>query len=144
PELLRSVFHDAATIDKGAGPMGRDDYVDDVMRRHSLVRVASHQITNVLVQFVSETRAFVESWGIAVERRDEADGVISDWIFRVRYGDTADLRDGTWRITDRMLVTDLIMAVPVAAGLDDPDPTRFAGQRSAEDSIEKRRASLGL
>lgn len=139
---LTALFHDDATIDKGDGPMARDDYIPDILRRHALVPEVSHQITNVVTDFLSDDDAFVQSWGLAVERREQPDGGWADFVFRVRYGDECQRREGVWRILRRMLVIDHIMKVGVAPEIAEMNGGRFIGSRSAADPIEQKRSAL--
>lgn len=97
-EELAAVFHDDAVIQKAAGDLHQPAYSAHVIKRQSGISVAAHQITGVLVDFVDDDHAFAQSWGMAVERHAE-NGVPDavDLLYRVRYGDTVERRDGASR-----------------------------------------------
>jgi hypothetical protein len=139
PAALREVFHPDATIDRGSSTVPREPYIADILERHAAVPVASHQITNVLVDFLGEDDAFVQSWGVALERRPD-DGGWTDWVFRVRYGDRCRRREGTWSIFDRLLIVDAVTPTAVPAEALAMTSGRFRALRSTDDPIERKRA----
>jgi len=140
---LNSVFTDDAVIEKSSGVSQQPGYVAGLIERHSTFPVAAHQITGVLVDFVDDDRAFAQSWGMAVERHAE-DGVPDavDLLYRVRYGDSLERRDGGWRIAHRVLVTDHVMKLQVAVGVAELTGTGLRMRRSPEDPIEQRRRAV--
>lgn len=140
-EEIRSVFHPDAVIDKGVGALSREPYIDDLLTRHAGVPAASHQVTNMLVDFIDTDTAFVETYGNAVEhRRADADADGSDAVFRVRYGDIVSRRDGVWRVERRRLVVDNVLRFPVEPDAAAVIQGRFFGERSANDPIAQFRA----
>lgn len=140
-EEIRSVFHSDAAIDKGVGALEREQYIDDLLARHTEVTAASHQVTNMLVDFIDADTAFVETYGNAVEHRcGDAGTDGSDAVFRVRYGDIVSRRDGAWRVGRRRLVVDNVLRFPVKSGAASVVQGRFLGERSADDPIAQFRA----
>lgn len=140
-EEIRSVFHPDALIDKGVGALTREPYIEDLLRRHAAVPAASHQVTNMLVDFMDTDTAFVETYGNAVEhRRADSDADGSDAVFRVRYGDIVSRRDGAWRVERRRLVVDNVLRFPVEPNSAAVVQGRFFGERSANDPITQFRA----
>jgi hypothetical protein len=139
---LAAVFHQDAVVEKASGVLRQPAYVEHVIERQSQIRTSAHQITGVLVDFLGADRAFVQSWGMAVERHDEL-GVPNavDLLYRVRYGDTMERRDGVWRIAHRVLVADHVMKVPVSIGVAELTAAEFESLRSLDDPIEKLRAA---
>src|SRR5690606_38817339 len=54
---LREVFDPQAHVDKGDGPVPVDRYLVEVERRHARIPMSSHQITNVVVDFLTSVDA---------------------------------------------------------------------------------------
>jgi hypothetical protein len=143
-DLLRSVFHDDASIRKGAEEVSRDRFVAEVVSRHSRIAVAVHSVTNISIDWIDSSHAFVESHCLAIERKLEAsDSAPSDFIYRVRYADSFERRDGSWRITSRTYIMDHVMKTPVSSDIAKHSAGRIMGVRSRLDPAEQlRRASL--
>lgn len=142
---LRRVFHPDAIVRKGGSPMTRDEFVDNVARRHPTVIAATHMVGNVMVDWIARDRAFVQTYCLAVERHPDRAGPATwvDHVYRVRYGDVFERRDGLWRISERQFATDHIMEVPVMPQVEELMSTRVQGERSSDDVIERmRRANL--
>jgi hypothetical protein len=145
--LIDNVFHADAMIDKSGAPYPVAEFVATVAARHPGVPSASHMVTNVLIDFLDQDRAFVESWCLALERHPPAgeESRTVDRVYRVRYGDWFERRgDGGWRIASRTFVTDHIASGGVDFALDPPAAGRIVGQRNAHDPIVRMRVSLGL
>jgi ketosteroid isomerase-like protein len=145
--LMEKVFHADALIDKGGAPYPVAEFVANVAARHPGVPHASHMVTNILIDFVDDDTAFVESWCLALERHPPAgsESRTVDRVYRVRYGDRFERRgDGRWRIARRTFVTDHILSSVADFALDPPAGGRIAGRRDADDAIVRLRVSLGL
>lgn len=138
PDGLRAVFHPDAEIDKGSGPLRCDDYIADVMRRHAKIPMASHQITNVIVDPIDDDTAWVESYGIALERRAEPAG---DHTVRVRYGDLMVRLDGSWRVLSRRIVIDHVASAPALQSTISTEG-RFLGSRDGDDPNLRKREEV--
>ncbi|MBB6407171.1 nuclear transport factor 2 family protein [Arthrobacter sp. AZCC_0090] len=143
---LREVFQPDALVDKGPGPVGIDEYVPDIVLRHSPIQHASLQVTNVLIDFLGEDRAFCESWAVEVQHRPDADEP-TDFVYWVRYGDELERReDGAWRISTRRLLLDHVLGLPVV-GSEAASFTggrRFVGLRNGDDPIASLRRELNV
>lgn len=144
--LMDRVFHADALIDKTGAPYPVADFVAHVAARHPGVPNASHMVTNMLIDFVDDDTAFVESWCIALERHPPVapETRTVDRVYRVRYGDRFERRDGVWRIALRTFVIDHILSSVADFALDPPHGGRIDGRRDADDALVRLRVSLGL
>lgn len=138
-DLLATVFHPDAVIDKGDGEVPVAAFIATVAARHPGVPRASHMVTNHLIEFTGTDAAFVESWCLAIEQHPGADGPNIDRVYRVRYGDRFDRQAGEWRIAHRTFVVDHVMSVPVDPALTPDMGGRFEGRRDRDDAIERLR-----
>lgn len=145
--LMDNVFHTDALIDKAGAPYPVAEFVAAVAARHPGVPVASHMVTNVLIDFIDRDSAFVESWCLALERHPPAtaEGGTIDRVYRVRYGDRFERRGaGPWRIAARTFILDHVQSSVVDFALEPPTGGRIEGRRDADDAIVRMRVSLGL
>jgi hypothetical protein len=148
---LAAVFQPDALIDKGPGAVRIDEYIPDVIVRNSHNLRAALQVTNVIVDFLGENSAFVETSGVEFAHLPNPTGEgLVDNIYWVRYGDIVDRReDGAWRIAKRRLVIDHIMSWPSidpeSKGFLAPEgflAGRFVGRRNSDDPIRQLRSEL--
>ena len=145
--LLRNVFHDDALIDKTGEPYPVGQFVEQVAARHPGVPIATHMITTFLVDFLGDNAAFVESWGLALERHPpvapHTEAV--DRVYRVRYGDLFERRGPIgWRIAKRTFVTDHVLSMIADPGLAPDLGASTRGARDRSDPLVRMRLSLGL
>jgi hypothetical protein len=145
-KILASVFHEDATLDYGAHKFTREQFLTNVGTRHPTVSYASHMVMNFLIDFLGADRAFVETWGLALEQHPAADGKgpSIDRTYRVRYGDIFEMRAGDWRVAKRILVMDHVMSATVDPALAPNLTDRLMGRRDAKDPILQARVQLGL
>lgn len=144
-DLATKVFHADAVISKG-DPVPVAEFIAQVAERHPGVPKASHMVMNPIVEFTGPDSAFVESWCLALERHPPAGDETRtiDRIFRVRYGDLFERRDGRWLIASRTFVMDHVLSVPFDPSLEPLASLRLEGQRNAGDPLMQLRAELGL
>lgn len=145
-DILADIFHPDATIDKGADPYPVAEWIAEVAARHPGVPRASHQVTNFLIDFLDQDTAYVESWVTALEQHPGVDGGPTiDRVFRARYGDRFERRNGAWGIAQRTFVGDHGLSIAVDRALAPRNSTvKSVGRRDALDPILARRAQLGL
>jgi hypothetical protein len=145
--ILAQIFHIDAMIDKGAGPYPVAQWIGEVAARQPQIPRASHMVTNFLIDFLDEDSAFVESWALALEQHpgpSEGDTGV-DHVFRARYGDVFERREGAWRIALRTYVADHTLNVAVIPALAPKSTTvRSMGRRDASDPVLEMRTRLGL
>ncbi|CAH2394307.1 SnoaL-like domain-containing protein [Mesorhizobium ventifaucium] len=67
-----------------------------------------HQITNILIEFISAAEAAVESYFTALQRGPDQDGEVRQMLLCGRYCDLFQKRQGEWRIAERTVVYDWI------------------------------------
>ncbi len=107
-ELALSCYHPDATEDHEGFAGSARDFIRDVsmISPDSKAPVAGlwHMITNVLIELDGDA-ATVESYHIALVRRDEGDGETHAFIGG-RYLDRFACRDGRWAIAHRDVVFD--------------------------------------
>ncbi|WP_192250775.1 nuclear transport factor 2 family protein [Mesorhizobium caraganae] len=65
-----------------------------------------HQITNILIEFISSAEATVESYFTALQRGPDKDGEVRQTLLCGRYCDLFEKREGEWRIAERTVVYD--------------------------------------
>ncbi|WP_236792175.1 nuclear transport factor 2 family protein [Amycolatopsis sp. GM8] len=136
---IAACYFEDATDTHGSyvGPVA--GLVDDIRRRHETIDAAQHFVTNVLIDFDGDDRAFVESYCLAFLRQQGVDGSPSqsEAITRCRYVDRFERRDGRWAIADRVVVFDESVSVEVvdarredwvAAQRDKSDPVFWWGR----------------
>ncbi|MBI1181191.1 MAG: hypothetical protein GC201_11585 [Alphaproteobacteria bacterium] len=81
---------------------------------HAAMVCHAHRVTNILVDFKSDTEAASESM-VHVTLRMEANGELVDLSGHGRYLDRWRKQDGRWRIAGRTYVQDMGTVVPVGS-----------------------------
>jgi hypothetical protein len=85
-----------------------------------------HQITNILIEFISPAQAAVESYFSAMQRGSDNDGEARQMLLCGRYCDLFQKREGEWRIAERTVVYDwLEEQIPSAV----PEAERFGSRQ---------------
>jgi ketosteroid isomerase-like protein len=103
---LRSAYWPDATDRHGrySGPV--EGFFEMVKQGYGTGGRNVHQVSNVLIEFASETVAAVESYFNALQRSPRKDGTISQVLIAGRYCDLFEKRGGEWRIAKRTVVYD--------------------------------------
>lgn len=134
PDLIRSVYHPGANDNHGGfnGPV--EEFVDWVLGNHmGKVEVCSHYVSNVLIEVDGDV-AHSESYIIAYHRKS-TNGLTYDMAGWGRCLDRFELRDGEWRIADRVVMYD--------KGRMDPVPSEWGGAMT-EDLVRGARDRTDL
>jgi ketosteroid isomerase-like protein len=97
--LARSLYHDDAFDDHGFFKGPPDAFLAHIAKLHEVQEHSMHFNTNVLIEFESRTRAFVETYVLVLQRF--ADRRVSA---SARYLDRFEKRSGEWRVAHRTLV----------------------------------------
>ena len=126
--LARELYHDDAFDDHGFFKGPPDAFLAHIAKLHEGQDHSMHFNTNVLVEFQSAERAFVETYVLVLQRY--ADRRVSA---SARYLDRFEKRNGAWRVAHRTLVFGDTVTDPLAQpvsfpagwveqkhGLDDP------------------------
>ena len=108
--------------------------VDDIRRRHAEIDSAQHFVTNVMIDFDGDDRAFVESYCLAYLRQAKREGAEEQltYVSRCRYVDRFERRSGRWAIADRAVVFDETIEARV---VDVRDPSWLASRRDHSDPV---------
>jgi hypothetical protein len=133
PVLHRSVFHDDATTDYGAGYRGDADgfvaFAQGVLTPHG---ANHHMIGQVRIDFEGDDLAFGEVYFQAFHRVVD-DGVESDLFVAGRYVDRYERRAGVWKIAHRSELVDWVRTEPAADDLLRRQPGFPLGMRAPHD-----------
>ncbi|MFL6798553.1 MAG: nuclear transport factor 2 family protein [Xanthobacteraceae bacterium] len=135
----RKTYHDDAIDDHGFFKGPPDAFLGHIEKLHEHQDHSMHLNTNVLIEFQSPERAFVETYVLVLQRfRPGASNVPANAaglrnMACARYLDHFEKRDGEWRVARRTLVLGDVVsgpmteaAAPLAGfttqkhGLDDP------------------------
>jgi len=142
---VRSAYHPDAYDNHGSYKGDVDGFIASLEKRHATIERSIHLISNVVVEFIDDDSALVESYFTAHQRISAAEvgGTAVDNQSVGRYLDHVTRRGGQWRIQRRDVVFDFYFTGPAA------DSPRLTGdvsrsRRDAEDLLFVRRAELGL
>lgn len=122
---LRSAYWPDATDQHGrySGPV--EGFFDMVKKGGAANPRNVHQVSNILIEFLSPATAVVESYFNALQRRKD-DGKTSQVLLAGRYCDLFEKRNGEWRVARRVVVYDWVERQEAP---DDSEEQRF-GQRT--------------
>lgn len=157
--LVREVFHPDGQDDHGIYKGGVDGLIDWLKLRHSTITRSLHYITNMLIEFVDDDNALVETYSLAMQRYPSEGaetrkaiagggnigGDPFDILMFGRYVDQFQRRDGAWKIYRRKVVFDGSIMFPLpSSGGPQLSPDWEIGQRDGSDLIWRLRSELGI
>jgi len=138
-KAARQAYHDGAFDDHGFFKGAPDQFLAHIEKLHAAQDHSMHFNTNVLIEFESPERAFVETYALVLQRyragapQAPAGTAGLRNIASARYLDRFQKRNGEWRIVHRTLVFGDIVSEPMTEavafpaeftvqkhGLDDP------------------------
>jgi ketosteroid isomerase-like protein len=103
---LRSVYHEDATDDHGTFVGPAHEFASwAVAGAAKFWHSSHHTVHNVLVEWLSDDVATVESYVLAFNRRAGEDGAVE--VFAGRYVDRFERRGDEWRIAHRRALRDV-------------------------------------
>jgi 3-phenylpropionate/cinnamic acid dioxygenase small subunit len=108
-QSLAPCFHPDATDRHGDFTGSPQEFIDWVTARHAEVPFSMHFLGNCLIEFLSDARAAVETYFLAIQRREPGPGaetVAMDYEVFGRYCDLFENRGNGWRIASREVVYD--------------------------------------
>jgi len=136
-EAVRACFHPDAHDSHGDFNGDPNEFIEWVKARHANIPFAMHFLGNCLIDFVNDDCATVETYFIAIQRREKPDddGGVSGTDIEVfaRYCDRFEKRNGNWRIADRQVVYDSTRTMPSTNHLR--TPVGILGQRDQSDPV---------
>ena len=98
-KLARTLYHDDAYDDHGFFKGAPDPFLAHIAKMHEVQQHSMHFNTNVLIEFQSKERAFVETYVLVLQRFADRRITAS-----ARYLDRFEQRQGQWRVAHRTLV----------------------------------------
>jgi hypothetical protein len=121
---LHVAYHPDAIDDHGFGAEPVGQFLRRSAAQHQNTLHAMHSVTNIVIEFLSATVAFVESHVIANEwqgpdfdfslRNVTAVGAVGARIISwCRYADTFERRNGDWRIAERTVIFGDMISQPL-------------------------------
>ena len=113
-QAAREAYHDGAFDDHGFFKGPPDAFLAHIEKLHAVQQHSMHFNTNVLIEFQSEERAFVETYVLVLQRYADRRVTAS-----ARYLDRFEKRNGEWRVVHRTLVFGDMVPEPVK------EPLRF-------------------
>jgi hypothetical protein len=156
---MLDIFHPGAIDSHGPYTGPAEGLVDWILQRHEPIAVSSHFIGNLLIEFVTEDLALVESYVRTIQQYPPegkaqlaqltggASGdpeAAMDMFTSSRYMDRVERRHGEWRIARRDLIQDWKQLVPVQFKALQPHEGWIIGRRDGQDALEGARRELGL
>lgn len=139
------------------GPV--EGLVEWILVRHKPIGMSSHFIGNLLIEFVHEDLALVESYVRTIQQYPAhakqqlaqltggaagAPDAAMDMFTSSRYIDRVERRHGEWRIARRDLAQDWKQLVEVQHRALQPHEGWIIGRRDGQDAIQVFRRELGL
>lgn len=139
------------------GPV--EGLVEWILVRHKPIGMSSHFIGNLLIEFVHEDLALVESYVRTIQQYPAhakqqlaqltggaagAPDAAMDMFTSSRYIDRVERRNGEWRIARRDLAQDWKQLVEVQHRALQPHEGWIIGRRDGQDAIQAFRRELGL
>jgi hypothetical protein len=152
-DLVRSAYHPDAVDEHGIFSGSVTEFVEFAQKRHQSVLSSMHHLTNVLIEFIDEDTALVDSYvivwqSLGPENRDlraEDDPAESpepaEFLTEGRYVDEFRRRDDAWRIQHRRVLPELALrhsAQPLGAH----DGTGTPLRRGKDDFYYQKRDAL--
>jgi hypothetical protein len=135
--LIRSAFHEDATIDYGYFKGSVDDFVAWLWKVLPRMKRTQHCICNVLIELDGDV-AHGESYVLAFHDLSKKGEELTT-TFGGRYIDRFERRNGVWKNASRTTVSDWNAVVPTSDAWDrSPAGTRHFGRRDAEDVSYRR------
>ena len=125
---MRDTFHEDAVDEHGAYNGDVEGLVGWIKDRHQGIQFSSHAVSNIIVDFVSDEVALVESYVRTIQRylaanrrsleslcgKIDLPGGALDLMTSSRYVDRYQKRKGAWKIAHRKLLPEWKQVFPVA------------------------------
>ena len=155
---IAPLFHADALDNHGFYEGDVPGLVEWMRDRHRNILNASHNVTNLLIEFDGDDRALAESRvtvcirysaeGAAAFARGAGLAIAADRCVDVlsfgRYVDIFERRGGAWKIASRIAVPDQNLVFEVPDGTDINSPVCVKPRRDQEDLVFRLRREMGL
>jgi len=112
----REGYHEGAWDDHGFFKGPPDAFLAHIEKLHAVQEHSMHFNTNVLIEFQSKERAFVETYVLVLQRFDDRRATAS-----ARYLDRFEKRNGRWGVVHRTLVFGDIVPEPLKEPVKFPE-----------------------
>lgn len=125
-QSLRAGYWPDATDSHGAYVGSASGFIEQAL---TILRAGPrniHQVSNILIEFLSPTRAAVESYFNAYQRGPRPDGGVAQVHLAGRYCDLFEKRGTEWRVLERVVTYDWVAPEQPPEGDDD---SRFGPRR---------------
>jgi len=132
-KAAREGYHDGAVDDHGFFKGPPDAFLAHIEKLHAAQRHSMHFNTNVLIEFSSRDKAFVETYVLVLQRLPGRRVTAA-----ARYLDRFECRAGDWRVVHRTLVFGDLLTEPMREPLSFP-PEFTVQKHSMEDPLYKLR-----
>lgn len=135
-DLLRSVYHEDATDDRGfftGSGHGLADFALPLLKTHQ----ANHHMIGQMNIAIEGDVAFGEIYFNAYHRIEQ-DGDDKDFVVIGRYVDRYERREGVWKIAHRSELNDSCWTVRAADNWLRETPSALRGARGADDLSSRR------
>jgi hypothetical protein len=133
-DLVRSAYHPDATERHGPYQGNSHEIMAEIVPMlEATYAAAQHHLTNMLIE-IDGDHARGETYFLAFQRQDHADGSSTFEQYGGRYLDRFERRDGRWGITERLVLMDWTRVGPTGpewagtatfpgSGVRDQDPS---------------------
>lgn len=130
-DLILSAYHPGARDNHGTfdGPV--EEFIEWVIPRQAAIPYTTHFVGNELIEVDGDV-ARCESYMVAFYRI-VVEGIEQDFMGFGRYVDRFELRDGAWRIAERITVFDKERIDPVPRAVSTLTDQLIRGARDAND-----------
>ena len=135
-DLLKSVYHEDATDDRGFFKGSADEFVEMAVGLLENYDYLHHMIGQALIDVEGDV-AFGEIYFHAYHRQT-IDNQETDLIIIGRYIDRYEKRDGVWKIAHRSELNDLDRTVSSNSDWSNATPEAPRGERAPDDLSYKR------
>lgn len=135
--LARRLFYPGTVVNHGK-TVTAETLIAELEQRHRSIPMTMHKVSNIRIEFVTDTLALAESYVYSLQRVDD-----KYTITAARYVDRFERRSDTWKIAARSTVYDGAARFDAAGGEKAPEGW-LAGSRSGDDPLARARRALGL
>ncbi|MDO8385376.1 MAG: nuclear transport factor 2 family protein [Polaromonas sp.] len=158
-QAMLDIFWPGAIDSHGPYIGPAEGLVDWILVRHKPIRISSHFVGNMLIEFATPDLALMETYVRTIQQYPP-DGKQSlaqltggaagdpdsamDMFTSSRYMDHVERRDGQWRVARRDLIQDWKQIADVKYQALQPHEGWIIGQRDGSDLLEQARRKLGL